>query len=119
MIQKHSVLKSSENSGVLSNRVWHLYKGFNRKVSFFGDYVKVSVQQTKPNNWLAKKAKKKALIIRTKKNCKVKDGTFINFLENSLILLKKRLTPEGTEILGPIIRSFKKKKFLTSIPGVL
>ena len=77
------------------------------------------MQHTKPNNNLRKKSKKKALILRTKKNYKIVDGVYSNFIDNSLLLLKKRLTPEGTEIMGPIIRSFKKKKFLASMSGVI
>ena len=99
--------------------MFHLYGGFSRGVSRFGNYTKVAIRDTKPNNWLSKKTKKKAIIVRTKKGIRVVDGSYILFPHNNVVLLKKRLTPEASEILGPIVRSFKKKKFLASIPGVL
>ena len=119
MVQKTSILVPADKCGVLSVNVFHLYKGFSRKVSGFGDYVKVSVRKTKPDNVIVKKTKRKALLIRLKKNLQVGDGTFIRFDYNSTILLKKRLTPEGKEIFGPIVRNFKKKKFLSSFSGLI
>ncbi len=119
MIQKSSILIPADKCGVLSVNVFHLYKGFSRKFSFFGDYVKVSVRKIKPDNVLTKKTKKKGIIVRTKKNNTICDGTFIRFNYNSVVLLKKRLTPEGKEIFGPIIRTFKKKKFLSSFSDLI
>lgn len=119
MIFKHTVGGVADNSGVWSVFVFHLYKGFNRKSSGVGDYVRISVRDTKPNNWLAKKTKKKALILRTKKEVFIRDGSSVFFSTNSLVILKKRLTSEGSEISGPMIRVFKKKKFLASLPGVI
>jgi large subunit ribosomal protein L14 len=119
MIQKSSILIPADKCGVLTVNTFHLYKGFSRKVSSFGNYIKVSIRKTKPDNILSKKSKRKALIIRTKKNLLVCDGTSIRFDYNSVVLLKKRLTPEGKEIFGPIARNFKKKKFLSSFSGVI
>ena len=119
MVQKSTILIPADKCGVLSVNTFHLYKGFSRKFSVFGDYIKVSIRQTKPENQLAKKAKRKSLIIRTKKFISINDGSTVRFDYNSVILLKKRLTPEGKEIFGPIIRNFKKKKFLSSFPGLI
>ena len=119
MIQKCSILVPSDKCGVLTVNTFHLYKGFNRKFSKFGDYIKVSIRKTKPANVLTKKSKRKALIIRLKKELCITDGSFIKFNYNSVILLKKRLTPEGKEIFGPIVRNFKKKKFLSSFSGLI
>lgn len=119
MIQKSSILIPADKCGVLTVNTFHLYKGFSRKTAVFGNYIKVSVRKTKPENILTKKSKKKAIIIRTKKNVPICDGTFIRFDYNSVVLLKKRLTPEGKEIFGPVIRNFKKKKFLSSFSGIL
>jgi ribosomal protein L14 len=119
MIQKSSLLGVTDKNGVWSVYVFHLYRGFNRRVSHFGDYIKVSVRDTKPNNWLLKKTKKKAIVVRTSKEISIIDGTTVSYTTNSSVILKKRLTPEGTEIIGPILRTFKKKKFLTSFSGVI
>ena len=119
MVYKHTVCGVADNSGVWSVFVFHLYKGFNRKVSHIGDYVRISVRDTKPNNWLTKKTKKKALVLRTKKETFISDGSYAIFRSNSLVILKKRLTSEGSEIGGPVVRIFKKKKFLASMAGVI
>ena len=119
MIQKTSILIPSDKSGVLTVNVFHLYKGFSRKVAHFGDFVKVSVRKTKPENILIKKSKKKSIIIRTKKSISLVDGSQVRYNYNSVVLLKKRLTPEGKEIYGPITRNFKKKKFLSSFSGLI
>lgn len=119
MIQKASILIPSDKCGVLTVNTFHLYRGFNRKFSGFGDYVKVSIRKTKPENTLTKKSKRKAIIVRLRKELQINDGSFIRFEYNSVVLLKKRLTPEGKEIFGPIVRSFKKKKFLSSFPGLI
>ena len=119
MIQKSTVLIPADKCGVFTVNTFHLYKGFSRKFSGFGDYIKVSIKKVKPENQLPKKSKRKALIIRTKKSISLGDGSFVRFDYNSVILLKKRLTPEGKEIFGPIVRNFKKKKFLSSFSGLI
>jgi len=119
MIQKTSIVIPADKCGVLTVNTFHLYKGFSRKTAGFGNYIKVSVRKTKPENLLSKKSKRKAIVIRTKKFLSISDGTFVRFDYNSVVLLKKRLTPEGKEIFGPIVRNFKKKKFLSSFSGLI
>jgi large subunit ribosomal protein L14 len=117
MIQKSSILIPADKCGVLTVNTFHLYKGFSRKFSKFGDYIKISIRKTKPENILAKKTKRKAIIVRTKKSIAISDGSSVRFDYNSVILLKKRLTPEGKEIFGPIVRNFKKKNYCHRFPG--
>ena len=119
MIQKSTILIPADKCGVLSVNTYHLYKGFSRQFSFFGDFVKISVRKVKPENILVKKSKRKGIIIRTRKGVILKDGTGVRYPYNSIILLKKRLTPEGKEIFGPITRNLKKKKFLSSFSGLI
>jgi large subunit ribosomal protein L14 len=119
MIQKNSICIPADKCGVLTVNTFHLYKGFSRKTSTFGDYIKVSVRKIKPENPLSKKAKRKAILVRTKKELPISDGTYVRFDYNSVVVLKKRLTPEGKEIFGPILRTFKKKKFLSSFSGLI
>jgi large subunit ribosomal protein L14 len=119
LIQKNSILIPADKCGVLTVNTFHLYKGFSRKSSAFSDYVKVSIRKVKPENPLQKKTKRKAIIIRTKKALPIADGTYVKFDYNSVVILKKRLTPEGKEIFGPIVRNFKKRKFLSSFSGII
>ena len=119
MIQKGSILIPADKCGVLTVNTFHLYKGFSRRFSYFSDFIKISIRKTKPDNILSKKSKRKAILVRTKKNTQICDSTFVRFDYNSVIILKKRLTPEGKEIFGPILRNFKKKKFLSSFSGLI
>jgi large subunit ribosomal protein L14 len=114
VIQKHTYLVPTDKCGVFWVRVFHVYNGFNQKITYTGRFVKVSVRATKPNNWLRKKTKVKAFIIRTRKYFKKIDSSTILFFYNTGVLLKKRLTPRGKEIFGPILYNIKRKKFINS-----
>ena len=114
MIQKCTIITPADNCGVLKTNVFHVYKGSNGKFGFSGDFLKVSVREVLPENNIKKKSKHKSILIRTTfKNFK-KDGSNVNFQLNSLILLKKRLTPKGKLIKGPVSRIIRRKKFLSS-----
>ena len=119
MIQKGTILIPADKCGVLTVNTFHLYRGFFRKFSKFSDFVKISIRKTKPENVLTKKSKRKGILVRTKKNIYICDGSYVKFDYNSVVILKKRLTPEGKEIYGPIVRCFKKKKFLSSFSGLI
>ena len=119
MIQRNSILVPADKCGVLTVNTFHIYKVFNRKFSYFSDYIKLSVRKTIPESKLLKKSKRKGIIIWTNKYITVSDNTTVRFNYNSVIILKKRLTPEGKEIFGPILRNFKKKKFLSSFTGLI
>ena len=114
MIQKNSVLKPADSCGVFKVKVFHVYKGSQGNIAFSGDFVKSSAKIVKPENPIKKKSKHRCIITKTiYKNIRV-DGSFIKFYKNSLILLKKRLTPKGKTLRGPISRNIRRKKFLSS-----
>lgn len=114
MIQKNSIIKPVDNCGVLKTNVFHLYKGSKGRLAFVGDFLKVSCREVVPENSIKKKSKHRSILIRTKYNVFKKDGSFVKFYKNSLILLKKRLTPRGANIRGPIPRNINRKKFISS-----
>ena len=119
MIQKESYLVPADKCGVWWVGVFHIYKGSFKKIAYIGDFVKVSIKSTRPQNWLQKKTKLKGMLIRTKKETTKIDGTFIKFKYNNLVLFKKRTTPMGKEIYGPILKDLKRKKFMNSFPGII
>ena len=119
MVQKSSYLIPADRCGVWWVSVFHLYYGFSRKIAYCGDFVKVSIKRTRPNNWLKKKSKVKGILVRTKKEIFKNDGSFTKFFQNNVVLLKKRLTPRGKELFGPISSSIKRRKFKTSFPGIV
>jgi len=117
MIQKGTMVSPADSCGVMWVKVFHLYYGFSRKVTKTGGFVKASVRETKPNNWLLKKSKVKGIVIRTRKEVKKKDGTTIKFQSNSVILLKKRMNTYGNRLLGPIPYTIRRRKFINSFSG--
>lgn len=117
MVQKETNLKPIDKCGVWSVRVFHLYGGSYRKQAFISNFVKISVKKTRPNNWVPKKTKLKAIIVTAKNEIKKIDGSFIKFRSINSVLLKKRLTPKGKILMGPVSQSLKRKKFLSSFCG--
>jgi len=117
MIQKHTKVIPVDQCGVFLVRVFHLYRGGRRKISWVGDFVKGSAILTKEDNWIKKKAKLQCVLIRLKKESFRKDGTSVNFKKNNVVLLKKRLTPKGKEIMGPVDFNVKRRKFMNSFSG--
>jgi large subunit ribosomal protein L14 len=119
MVQKETNLKPIDKCGVWSVRAFHLYGGSFRKISTISNFIKVSVKKTRANNWIPKKTKLKAIIVTLKKEISKSDGSYIKFRNNSIVLLKKRLTPKGKILIGPVSISIKRKRFLSSFCGFI
>jgi len=119
MIQKFSNLIPIDKNGVHLVKVFHLYNGFSRKTSSIGDFVKVSIKNVKPNNFLFKKMKLKSFIIRLKFHKFKKDSSSFFFFENNLILLKKRLSTYGSKVYGPILKNINRRKLQSSFIKIL
>jgi large subunit ribosomal protein L14 len=114
MIQQRTVLKVSDNSGAKTVRCFKVLGGFRKKYAKLGDIIVVSVQQLRNKAKNTSKVKKKevykALVIRTKTKHVKKDGSELNFQENSVVLINKQGEPIGTRIIGPIPKALRKKK---------
>lgn len=117
MVQKETNLKPIDKCGVWSVRAFHLYGGSFRKNSTISNFIKISVKKTRANNWVPKKSKLKAIIVIVKKELTKIDGSYIKFRNNSVVLLKKRLTPKGKILMGPVSINLRRKRFLTSFCG--
>lgn len=119
MIQKGTILIPSDNSGVLKTKVFHIYRNSQGRLGYIGDFYKVSVKEVLPENPIFKKSKHKTIVIRTVYRNFRKDGSFVYFEGNSSILLKKRLSPRGTLLKGPISNNIRRKKFLSSFTKII
>lgn len=119
MLQKSSHTLVSDRCGVWEVQVFHVYKGSWHRAARAGNFVKISIRRTKPNNWLKKGKKSKAIVVRTRFKTIKADGSYLRFSTNSVVLLKKRMTPRGKELLGPITYGFRRKKFVSSFGGVV
>lgn len=119
MVQKSSILIPVDKSGALTVNVFHIYNGARKKIGVVGNFLKVSVRNLDINAKVKKKSKHISIFIRSKyKNLK-RDGSVIFSDTNYVVLLKKRLTPVGKEILGPIYKEVRRKKFISSFSGVI
>lgn len=114
MIQKSTIFKPIDNCGIERARVFHLYKGSKGRIGYIGDFLKCSAIEVLPENPIPKKSKHKGILIKSIYPILKKDSSYIQFLQNAVVLLKKRLTPRGSNIRGPISRLVKRKKFVSS-----
>ena len=116
MIQQETVLKVCDNSGGKTVKCIKVLGGFKKKYANIGDVVVVSVQQlrnkSKNTSKVLKRSVFRALVVRTKKRCKKRDGSMFLLEENSVVLVNKQGNPIGTRILGPMPKTLKKKKFM-------
>ena len=119
MIKKATILNVSDKCGVWTVKAFHLYKGFNRKTAYANNFIKASVKTTKPDNWIGATSKVHGIVMLTKFFNIKPDGSNIRIYKNTVVLLKKRMTPRGKELFGPVLFSLRKKKFRISFPGII
>ncbi len=113
MIQLRSVLKLADNSGAKKLRVILIHGGSKRRFGYVGDIVTASVDQAEPNSYVKDGEVVKAVIVRTRKEIRRKDGSYLRFDDNAAVVLDnmKNKNPRGTRIFGPIAREIKEKGF--------
>jgi large subunit ribosomal protein L14 len=109
MIQLRSILKVADNTGAKRLRVILIHGGSKRRFGYIGDVVTASVIQALPTGMIKKGEKVKALVIRTKKEHRRFDGSYIRFDDNAAVILAdlKKKEPKGTRIFGPVAREIK------------
>jgi large subunit ribosomal protein L14 len=111
MIQERSVLKVADNSGAKVVRCFRVLGGTHHRYAGVGDVVVASVQSAEPRKSVKKKDVVKVLVIRTKKALRRKDGSYVRFDENAVILIDAKKEPVATRIFGPLPRELKEKGF--------
>ena len=100
MIQNESRLKVADNTGAKEVLVIRNLGGSNRKTSSIGDVVVATVKQAAPNGTVKKGDVVKAVVVRTVRGARRKDGSYIKFDENAAVIIKDDKTPRGTRIFG-------------------
>ena len=111
MLAPRSYLKVADNSGAKSLSVIGLGKGSGKRFAKLGDIVTCAVKGAVPNSQVKNHEIIKAVIVRTKKETKRKDGTYIRFSENAAVVIDNNGIPKGTRIFGPIGIEIKRKGF--------
>ncbi|MFZ1808085.1 MAG: 50S ribosomal protein L14 [Cyclobacteriaceae bacterium] len=112
MIQTESRLKVADNSGAKEVLCVHVLGGTKRRYASVGDTIVVTVKSAMPSSAIKKGTVSKAVVVRTKKEIRRKDGSYIRFEENAAVLLTAQNEPRGTRIFGPVARELREKQFM-------
>ena len=112
MIQAESVLDVADNSGAKRVKCVKVLGGSKRRYAGIGDVIMVSVKDAAPNGKVKKGQLHRAVIVRTKKEVRRRDGSYIRFDRNSAVLITKENEPVGSRIFGPVARELRAKQFM-------
>ncbi len=112
MIQQESMLKIADNSGAKSALCIRVLGGSGRRYASVGDVVVVTVKDAIPNSPVKKGEVVRAVIVRTSKEVRRRDGTYIRFDDNAAVLLTPQGEPQGTRIFGPVGRELREKRYM-------
>ena len=112
MLHQESRLKVADNTGAKELRTIRVLGGSGRRYAGLGDVIVATVKDAIPGGNVKKGDVVKAVIVRTKKNTRRADGSYIKFDENAAVILKNDGDPRGTRIFGPVGRELRDKKFM-------
>jgi len=115
MIQEETNLVVADNSGAKRVRCIRVLGGSDRRYAGVGDLVVVSVKSAIPGGNVKKGEVSRAVIVRTRKETRRKDGSYIRFDENAAVLVNAENEPRGTRIFGPVARELREKQFMKII----
>ena len=112
MIQQESVVKVADNSGANRALVIRVLGGTRRRYAGLGDRVVVAVKDALPNGTVKKSDVAKAVVVRTVKETRRKDGSYIRFDENAVVIINDNGEPKATRIFGPVARELREKRYM-------
>jgi len=112
MIQQESRLKVADNSGAREVLTIRVLGGSGRRYARVGDVIVATVKDATPGGNVKKGEVVKAVVVRTKKERRREDGSYIRFDENACVIINDQRQPRGTRIFGPVARELRDKKFM-------
>ena len=115
MIQVRTILNAADNSGAKKVFCIGVLGGSRKRFATVGDIITVSVKEAIPNAKVKKGDVMKAVVVRTRKEVRRTDGTFLKFDDNSAVLINNQMEPVGTRIFGPVARELRAKQFMKII----
>ena len=115
MIQMRTILNAADNSGAKKVSCIGVLGGTRKRFATVGDIIMVSVKEAIPNAKVKKGDVMKAVVVRTRKEVRRTDGTFLKFDDNSAVLINNQMEPVGTRIFGPVARELRAKQFMKII----
>jgi large subunit ribosomal protein L14 len=115
VIQAQTLLEVADNSGAKRVECIKVLGGSRRRYAGLGDVIVVSVKEALPGAKVKKGETARAVVVRTKREYRRADGSYIRFDDNSAVLITPQLEPVGTRIFGPVARELRGKKFMKII----
>jgi large subunit ribosomal protein L14 len=112
MVQQESILKIADNTGARKALVIRVLGGSRRRYARLGDIVVVTIKDALPTGQIKKGEIAKAVIVRTVKETRRRDGSYIRFDDNAAVLINDAREPRGTRIFGPVGRELREKRFM-------
>ncbi len=112
MIQMQTSLEVADNSGARRVEMIMPIGGSTGKIASLGDRIKVTVKEASPDGTIKKGTVQDAVIVRTRKEVRRADGTYVRFDQNAAVLIKDDGTPIGTRVFGPVARELRDKNFM-------
>ena len=112
MIQQETIVRIADNSGAKRALVIRVLGGSKRRYARIGDTVVVAVKDALPDGTVKKGEVAKAVVVRTRKELRRKDGSYIRFDENAAVIINDAGEPRATRIFGPVGRELREKKFM-------
>ena len=112
MIQQESILRIADNTGAKSALCIRVLGGSGRRYAGVGDVIVATVKDAIPNAAIKKGEVVQAVVVRTAKETRRKDGTYIRFDDNAAVLINQQGEPRGTRIFGPVGRELREKKYM-------
>jgi large subunit ribosomal protein L14 len=112
MIREETNLTVADNSGAKKIRCFRVLGGHGKKYASVGDVIVVAVKSAIPNGNVKKGSVQKAVVVRTAKEIRRKDGSYIRFDDNAAVILNEKGEPRGTRIFGPVARELREKNYM-------
>ncbi|HAG10598.1 MAG TPA: 50S ribosomal protein L14 [Desulfotomaculum sp.] len=112
MIQVQTILKAADNTGARRLMCIRVLGGSKRRYASLGDEIVASVKEATPGGVVKKGDVVKAVVVRTKKEVRRIDGSYIKFDENAAVIIKDDKSPKGTRIFGPVARELRERDFM-------
>lgn len=112
MIQQETMLKVADNSGAKLVKCIKVLGGTRSRYASVGDIITVAVKQALPNQSIKKGNVLKGVIVRVSKAYRRKDGSYIKFDDNALVIIDNNNNPRGTRVFGPVARELREKDFM-------
>ena len=112
MIHEYTMLKMADNAGARTARCIRVLGGTRKRYASIGDIIIVAVHNVMPNGPLKEGQVAKAVVVRTQKEFRRPDGSYIRFDDNAAVLINDDMEPRGTRIFGPVARELRDKQFM-------